>query len=371
MPLFWKIYLPTLAGLILYNEYLIHIYHSFQWAELECETDSCVKILFVADPQILGNTFDRKLYWPLANLDSDRYVYQGFRHMHLKRTYKRVVQHTTPDVICFLGDLMDEGSVASDVQFADYFTRFVNIFSQPTASTLMFYIPGDNDIGGEGLETIKSDRVLRFKQYFNEQDELTVESMVRFVNVNRISMTIPPTTAPSIPEQPLQAYTVLLSHLPILRWTDPFTYKVIDDLQPNVIFSAHEHKSLHVKTHRNRLSQGVTYVPLNTKRETRHEVLEFNLDYLKDTRELLEFVVPTCSYRMGEMKIGYGYAMFDGDKLRYTVLWTSQRFYQLAAYSMLLIPLKLVCGQIWCGVLKRYWCCCRKRNRTYLPLPLA
>lgn len=95
LPLFWKIYLPTLAGLIVYNEYLIHIYHSLQWSELQCETgkqihpdgllhatrnqtllhvlaDSCVKVLLVADPQILGNTFDKKLYWPLANFDSDR-----------------------------------------------------------------------------------------------------------------------------------------------------------------------------------------------------------------------------------------------------------------------------------------------------------
>lgn len=138
-----------------------------------------------------------------------------------------------------------------------------------------------------------------------------------------------------------------------------------------MIFSAHEHKSRHVKTHRNQLAQGAPFEPLNTERSNRHEVMEFDLNYLKDTRELLEFIVPTCSYRMGEMKIGYGYAMFDGDKLRYTVLWTSQRFYQLAVYSMMLIPLKLVCGQLWCGVLKRYWCCCRKRNRNYLPLPLA
>lgn len=48
-----------------------------------------------------------------------------------------MVQHAAPDVICFLGDLMDEGSVANDDQFAAYFTRFVNIFSQPTANTIM------------------------------------------------------------------------------------------------------------------------------------------------------------------------------------------------------------------------------------------
>ncbi|XP_049529699.1 uncharacterized protein LOC125948068 [Anopheles darlingi] len=362
LPLFWKIYLPTLVGLIVYNEYLIHIYHSLQWSELQCETDSCVKVLLVADPQILGNTFGKKLYWPLANFDSDR---------HLKRTYKRAVQHTTPDVICFLGDLMDEGNVADDVQFANYFSRFVDIFTQPTADTLMLFIPGDNDVGGVGLEALpmRSDRVLRFKQYFNVQDEWLAHSSLRFIHVNRMEMTMAESTYLSKTEQ--QTYTVLLSHVPLLRSTDTFTYQAIDEFQPNVIFSGHEHKSLHIKTHRNRLQQGVTFAPLNTAGGSRHEVLEFNLDYLRDTRELLEFVVPTCSYRMGEMKIGYGYAMFDGDKLRYTVLWTSQRIYQLAAYSMLLIPLKLVCGQIWCNILKRYWCCCRKRPRNYLPLPLG
>uniref|UniRef100_A0A8D8FFM3 Metallophosphoesterase 1 homolog n=1 Tax=Culex pipiens TaxID=7175 RepID=A0A8D8FFM3_CULPI len=90
--------------------------------------DRCLKVLLVADPQILGNTFDTKLYWPLANYDSDR---------HLSRTYRRALQHTTPDVICFLGDLMDEGSVATDVQYDEYFARFADIFTQPTADTLM------------------------------------------------------------------------------------------------------------------------------------------------------------------------------------------------------------------------------------------
>lgn len=56
---------------------------------------------------------------------------------HLSRTYRRALQHTTPDVICFLGDLMDEGSVATDVQYDEYFARFADIFTQPTADTLM------------------------------------------------------------------------------------------------------------------------------------------------------------------------------------------------------------------------------------------
>lgn len=37
-------------------------------------TDNCTRIMFVADPQILGETFDTNFYNPLAILDSDRYI---------------------------------------------------------------------------------------------------------------------------------------------------------------------------------------------------------------------------------------------------------------------------------------------------------
>lgn len=53
-----------------WNKHLNFVYVFFSFVV----SDSCIKMLLVADPQILGNTFDTKLYWPLANFDSDRYV---------------------------------------------------------------------------------------------------------------------------------------------------------------------------------------------------------------------------------------------------------------------------------------------------------
>lgn len=357
--LFWKIYLSTLCLLIIYNEYLIHIFHSLQWSQIPCQTDKCLKILLVADPQILGNTFDTKLYWPLANLDSD---------WHLSKTYRKALQHTTPDVILFLGDLMDEGSVASAVQYDEYYARFANIFPQPKASTSMIYIPGDNDIGGEGRDLISEETVQRFRQYFSEQPTWVLEHKAKFFNINRFTRSMPP--AEDFNSDP-ESYSIFLSHASLLKNADFLSEKAIDAFHPHVIFSAHDHVSKMVVAHRNDLFRAVDPIPLNTDRNKRHEISSFNLVDLRYRQKLLEIMVPTCSYRMGVMKIGYGYAVFDGDELRYTVLWTSQRFYQLAVYSLMIIPLKLLCGQIWCAIFKRYWCCCRSRNRNYLPLHVS
>ncbi|XP_058840711.1 uncharacterized protein LOC131696186 [Topomyia yanbarensis] len=163
-------------------------------------------------------------------------------------------------------------------------------------------------------------------------------------------------------------YSIILSHMSLLKQTDHFSLKALETFQPDVIFSAHDHTSKYTIVQKDALLTNPPSLALNTKRDNRHDLSTFNLYGLRSNQQLLEISVPTCSYRMGVMKIGYGFAVLDGATLRYTVLWTSQRLYQLAIYSLLIIPLKLLCGQIWCNVLKRYWCCYRKRNRNYLPL---
>lgn len=86
-------------------------------------------MLLVGDPQILGKTYDSSYYSPLANFDSDRY---------LAWYYEKAVEHVRPDVICFLGDLMDEGTTANEQHFEEYYERFGQIFpTHPTAKVLL------------------------------------------------------------------------------------------------------------------------------------------------------------------------------------------------------------------------------------------
>lgn len=56
---------------IFYNEFLVYEVQKFKWAIRECST--CVKILLVADPQILGEKNENYFGAWLARWDSDRY----------------------------------------------------------------------------------------------------------------------------------------------------------------------------------------------------------------------------------------------------------------------------------------------------------
>lgn len=149
-------------------------------------------MLLVADPQLLGEERGNIL----TRWDSDRYLYNA---------YGRALQHVNPDSVVFLGDLMDEGSLADQNTFERYLHRFCKIFflknTVPLASknvswflvyivhyfVLIFipcqviFIPGDNDIGGDE-EIVIREKVDRFNLYFNSSGVIVNEN-VEFVMV--------------------------------------------------------------------------------------------------------------------------------------------------------------------------------------------
>lgn len=101
-------------------------------------------MLIVADPQIQGFRDEPPgILGVITRWDSDQYLSRGFSWAS-----RAVKQNLT----IFLGDLIDEGYSASDSDFELYVKRFKNIFPVPESNAL--YLPGDNDIGGEGSERV-------------------------------------------------------------------------------------------------------------------------------------------------------------------------------------------------------------------------
>lgn len=135
----------------------------------------------MADPQLLGETFDRTIYSPFAIYDADNY---------LRRTFVRAFAHTRPDVVCFLGDLLDEGSIATDESYQRYVKRFNSVFSV-TKSVKTIHIPGDNDIGGENHDMVTPRKTKRFQRGFNETNFNLVKNHLRFLSMNLMSHTYP------------------------------------------------------------------------------------------------------------------------------------------------------------------------------------
>lgn len=318
----------------------------FKWVVRECS--ACVKILLVADPQILGEKNENYFGAWLARWDSDRY---------LEKTFSRAVKYSQPHVIAFLGDLMDEGHIANAEDFQRYKRRLDSIFS--TADDIMkIYLPGDNDIGGE--DDLVSPKIHNRFNFAYTQPDTLVYKTVTFFKVNRLTRTMPEAPKDAFLNDYAERNTtnVILSHMPLLFVPGSFVQNVLKELSPQVIFTAHEHKAMHVSldTATDQLSEFWFLSP-------RHETLLYQLRM--DVGDIHEIQIPTCSYRMGTPYMGYGLAYIDTREktVEFTILWLPGRFQQLHfyIYVMLLIIVLATCSY----VLGR----CRKSYATYMRIP--
>lgn len=59
---------------------------------------------------------------------------------YLKNTFSRAVSRTQPNVIAFLGDLMDEGHIAPPHEFEKYKRRIATIFDTPDHMMVRIFI---------------------------------------------------------------------------------------------------------------------------------------------------------------------------------------------------------------------------------------
>ncbi|XP_055382283.1 uncharacterized protein LOC129612615 isoform X2 [Condylostylus longicornis] len=300
--------LLTTLFVILFNECLIYSITPAWWNSLKC----------YSDPQLLGFENENKFYSSLARKDSDRY---------LKKTFDKAVKFTNPDIICFLGDLLDEGNIASPYHFKIYVDRFQTTFSTQI-NPRRIHVPGDNDIGGENGEYISNSNIRRFEIEFMHEDLFDFDNRMRFFKINRMLMDF------SNPD-PMNNYDRIrigVTHMPLLMSGGPLMRNVLNDLDPHVIFSAHWHESR------------IFLFPSSSSQELyTNKVLEYDLIKLKDDHEYLEIMIPTASYRMGKMKIGYGSAIFDNNVLRYTVLWNFSRFISLLIYLLWVATIAILC----------------------------
>lgn len=79
--------------------------------------------------------------WADSSVPSTSYSNRlGFIYLrYLSRTYKHAYSSVQPDVVIFLGDLLDEGSIASDVEYQGYVDRFNVIFNSTGYAKVFAY----------------------------------------------------------------------------------------------------------------------------------------------------------------------------------------------------------------------------------------
>ena len=166
-----------------------------------------MRILLVADPQIQGNLHEGP--WGFVRRwDADRY---------LAKTFSWANSAYSPNLVVFLGDLLDEGSEADEDDYAEYVQRFKSIYgltpddlakcaaagSGVQAGGLLkdscqtVFLPGDNDIGGEGIDPVTVPKVKRFNQNFPSKSKYHFESKNVTLDVIPVSALLQHVTAPA------------------------------------------------------------------------------------------------------------------------------------------------------------------------------
>ena len=205
------------------------------------------------------------------------------------------------DVVVFLGDLADEASEADGDQLERYAARFHSIYNREEGKT-MIYLPGDNDIGGEGGDPVTLSKIAQFENHFGPSSPvyhiaewLDIAPISRLTEHGVFNLTQKPSLlSPS-------KMTIAVSHLPVLPLNGRFAERVIDLVSPDLVVSAHDHRGYLFTANREtrrqereveRFDKRNLNVPFTLQTRTR--------DGTMDLSSLVwEVVVPTCSYRMG------------------------------------------------------------------------
>ncbi|XP_026684068.1 metallophosphoesterase 1-like [Diaphorina citri] len=147
-----------------------------------------------------------------------------FSTRYLSKTYSKAFSYIKPDLVIFLGDIMDEGHISHDEHFFKYLARVRQIFQLDNLAPhqRVLFLPGDNDVGGEEDE-VSLNKLNRFNNHFNVTglSGLSVYGGIQFVVVNKLARTYP-----SMAGQPNNTMRIVLSHQPVLTPQSEFGYEI-------------------------------------------------------------------------------------------------------------------------------------------------
>lgn len=227
-------------------------------------------VLLVADPQLIDNhTYPGRnsLLLKLSQHTVDVYI---------KQNYRAMVNSLNPDYIMFLGDYLDNGRLLQDAYYQKEFKRFERIFNRwpkyLRGSNWFTNVPGNHDVGfGDGVKPLLQERFLKS---FGAPNQLAEINGVEFVLLDTPSYLSSKSEVNADASQfmellpPPRLPRVLLSHVPLRRdvkqnpcgplreskhflqnagyqyqlaLSPEITKKLLDKVQPSLIFSGDDH----------------------------------------------------------------------------------------------------------------------------------
>lgn len=335
-----SITLIMVSIVIITNEYFVYWIQSWRWPDmpvLSRNPNEELVVLLASDPQLIG--IQDEIGFPVGAItrwDSDRYM---------RKTFSLAYSYVEPDLVIFLGDLFDEGSKATTDEYETYISRFQSIF-YPSHASKIVYIPGDNDIGGEGFDFRTQFKMGRFENHFENLTGIVNAFFIDFIKLDfrsqSDSLGEKKDAFIKIAPQLKAPVRIIVNHESIISQIKMMVYPLLKLAQPNIIFSGHWHEAFHY----------VCETCLSSNANSNHWPV-----HIRDLRKLQgwtevdftnllsinELMVPTCSYRMGTKTIGYGVAVIrKSGTMQYTLLWLPHRYTQLYAYLWALATIAFI-----------------------------
>ncbi|KJH44843.1 Ser/Thr phosphatase family protein [Dictyocaulus viviparus] len=272
--LFSSFYPILLILAIAWGEILNYYCWRFFWNIPQSHSDESLGILIVADPQLIGYRNENHMIGPLTRWDCDRFLSKGFAH---------AVSATSPDLIIFLGDLFDEGVEAHENEINWTLTRFGNIYNSEFPK---IFISGDNDVGGE-MGPVQSLLTTRFRRLFTNSFPTSsrLYNQLTVTEVNLMNSEVHEISSPSASPH----LNVILSHVSFAYHSYYDSRKFVETLKPDLVLSAHDHKSYAHWLHR------INGDLINTTDLT--GIYEVQNTIAGGGESVVEMQSPTCSYR--------------------------------------------------------------------------
>ncbi|XP_074637467.1 uncharacterized protein LOC141895534 isoform X2 [Acropora palmata] len=271
----------------------------FLWAYLTwrvpASSEDSLGLLLVSDSQIQGFRNEPPgIVGYITRLDADWYLWKVFRLM---------ISVFSPDAVIHLGDIFDEGNIATDEEFVQYKARHDRIFSVPLGVPKI-HVAGDNDIGGEGMDRITKRLVSRFSHHFGSVNDVIELKSYQIIKVNSLI---------------LQSRPLRQEEWSVYNKTSTF----IEELPSRL--------------NRNKSSILIGHILLYMI-ESKTAIKSATIYHRRGSVTVTEYVLPTCSYRMGTNRMGAAIAVLGADgSMDYSVLSFPTRYTFFYIYLLVLV----------------------------------
>ncbi|XP_053202011.1 metallophosphoesterase 1 homolog [Panonychus citri] len=215
------------AIVLVFNLFLLDIYSIYpcDWPCPDCSDENFVKVMILSDPHLLGKRKGHP-------------VDQFTREWEMSIAFQLAKSIRKPDVIIFLGDLLDEGLTVDENGFDKYVDRFEKIFSIEDPIEKIFIV-GNHDIGFHDRVAAYPYLRKRWEKAFNSSlAKLVTIKGIKFISINSmaiegadfslvqemenyLSVVDEQLTKSNLPGDP-----ILLLHFPLYRINDDICHEI-------------------------------------------------------------------------------------------------------------------------------------------------